>query len=122
VFVGRSTSRCWRDSGPFTLSGPDAPVLVGGGGSLGPPDAGGEVEIGYSLMDPFQHRGYATEMMVAIVEWIARDPRVTRIVAETDDANAPSQRLLGRLAFEAIGTGREPNSLRFARDIGPARS
>src|SRR5216110_2414704 len=44
---------------------PDAPVLVGGGGSLGPP-AGGEVEIGYSLMDEFQGAGYATEMMTAI--------------------------------------------------------
>jgi [ribosomal protein S5]-alanine N-acetyltransferase len=34
----------------------DAPVLVGGGGSLAPP-RDGEVEIGYSLMPNFQGRG-----------------------------------------------------------------
>jgi RimJ/RimL family protein N-acetyltransferase len=61
-------------------------------------------------------------MMTAILDWIAEDPRVTRIVAETDEGNAPSQRLLTRLGFVRVGTGREPNSLRFARDVGPPRS
>ncbi len=98
-----------------------APVLVGGGGSLGPPEAG-VVEIGYSLMPEFQGKGYATEMMAAIVDWIARDPRVERIVAETDAGNEPSRRLLGRLGFVEVGTGREPNSLRFAREVRGGRT
>jgi RimJ/RimL family protein N-acetyltransferase len=97
------------------------PTLAGGGGTLGPPEAG-QVEIGYSLMDEFQGRGYATEMMAAIIGWIGRDPRVTRIVAETDEANEPSRRLLERLGFAAVGTGREPKSLRFARDVDRPRS
>ena len=37
------------------------PVLVGGGGFLGPPQEG-IVQIGYSLLPEFQRRGYATEM------------------------------------------------------------
>lgn len=98
------------------------PVLAGGGGSLGPPDGEGEVEIGYSLMPEFQGHGYATELMAAIVDWIATDPRVERIVAETDAGNAPSRRLLARLGFEEFGTGREPNSLRFAREVRGGRT
>jgi ribosomal-protein-alanine N-acetyltransferase len=97
------------------------PVLAGGGGSLGPPE-GGHVEIGYSLIDAFQRRGYATEMMTAIIDWIGRDPRVSKVVAETDEANEPSRRLLARLGFEAVGTGREPRSLHFARDVDRPRS
>lgn len=100
---------------------PESPVLVGGAGGLGPP-RDGEVEIGYSLLPAFQRRGYATEMLTAILKWLARDPRVMRIVAETDYANGPSRRLLGRLGFEPIGAGREPSSLRFARDIAPGQS
>jgi ribosomal-protein-alanine N-acetyltransferase len=93
---------------------PDSPVLVGGGGTLGPP-IDGRVEIGYSLMPEFHGRGYATEMMAAVVEWIERDSRVRRIEAETAADNAPSRRLLDRLGFEESGPGREPETLRYRR-------
>lgn len=97
---------------------PDAPVLVGGGGSLGPP-VDGSAEIGYSLMPVFQNRGYATEMMAAINEWLAADPRVARITAETAVDNEPSQRVLARLGFAHVGPGREPGTLAFERSALP---
>jgi len=97
-----------------TSGEPDAPVLVGGGGTLGPP-VGGRAEIGYSLLPAYQGRGYATELMAAVIGWIERDPRVRRIEAETAADNGPSRRLLGRLGFGEAGPGREPQTLLFRR-------
>lgn len=91
----------------------DAPVLVGGGGSLGPP-ADGTVEIGYSLLPTYQGRGFATELVGAVVAWIGRDPRVHVITAETGADNEASLRLLARLGFEERGPGRAPGSLVYA--------
>jgi ribosomal-protein-alanine N-acetyltransferase len=93
-----------------------APVLVGGGGTIGPPQDG-SVEIGYSVLPAFQRRGYALEMMTAILGWIATDPRVRAITAETDADNAASRGLLSRLGFTETGPGREPGSLHYERPV-----
>lgn len=95
----------------------DAPVLVGGGGTVGPPQ-GGAVEIGYSLMPAFHHRGYATEMMAAVIDHVSSDARVERVTAETIADNGPSQRVLDRLGFHPVGPGREPGTLAFERPAG----
>lgn len=96
----------------------DAPVLVGSGGSLGPP-ADDTVEIGYSVSPAFQQRGFATEMMSAIVDWIGQDPRIELITAETTTDNVPSRRLLAHLGFREAGSGREPDTVEYTRS--PAR-
>jgi RimJ/RimL family protein N-acetyltransferase len=124
-FLERLEAAAGRDTGWYGYYGvalegvPDAPVLVGGGGTLGPP-ADGVVEIGYSLVPAFQGRGYATELVGAIVAWIAEDPRVSRITAETDAGNEPSRRLLARLGFVESGPGRDPGSRRYARELAAA--
>lgn len=92
----------------------DVPVLVGGGGSLGPPVDGG-VEVGYSLLPAFQRRGYATEMMSAIIEWIEHDGRVRSVRAETGSENVASRRLLSRLGFRDDGVGRESGAVVYKR-------
>jgi ribosomal-protein-alanine N-acetyltransferase len=93
----------------------DAPVLVGGGGCLGPP-VDGVVEIGYSVLPEFHRRGYAAEMMKAIIEWIGRDPRVRLVRAETDPENLASRTLLSRLGFREAGSGRESSSVAYAKE------
>jgi len=95
----------------------EAPVLVGGGGSLGPP-VEGDVEIGYSVLPAYQRQGYATELMTAVVDWLGRDPRVARITAETAAGNVPSRRLLSNLGFHEAGPGREPDGLVYIRTPG----
>lgn len=97
----------------------DAPVLVGGAGSLGPP-VDGDVEIGYSLLPAYQRLGFATEMLGAILGWVRRDPRVRRITADTAINNLPSRRLLARLGFREAGPGREPGSVVYeaGADVG----
>ena len=50
--------------------------LVGNGGYKGPPDAAGEVEIGYSIIPEEHRRGYASGAVNLLVQRAFRDPRV----------------------------------------------
>src|SRR4051812_9961256 len=52
----------------FTGGDAGLPVLVGGGGFLGPP-RDGVVKMGYSVLPQFQRQGYATEMVRGLVDW-----------------------------------------------------
>jgi RimJ/RimL family protein N-acetyltransferase len=92
--------------------GSDGPVLVAGGGFLGPPQDG-TVQIGYSVLAQFQGRGYATEMVRGLVRWAMGQPGVTRIVAETEWANPASVRVLRKAGFVPAGLATEPGGARL---------
>ncbi len=89
-----------------------SPVLIGSGGFLGPP-RDGAVEIGYSVLPQYQRRGYATEMVGALVRWSLGQTGVTRVVAETELANPASERVLANAGFAAAGHARVPGGSRF---------
>lgn len=95
-----------------------APILVGGGGSLGPPQ-GGAAEVGYSILPEFRRRGYGTEMMRAVVRWLCRDARVRVIRAQTDNDNVASRALLAGLGFSETQPGDEPNTMVFEHSCSP---
>ncbi|HKI05705.1 MAG TPA: GNAT family N-acetyltransferase [Thermoanaerobaculia bacterium] len=88
------------------------PVLVAGGGFLGPPE-GGAAQIGYSVLPQFQGLGYATEMVGGLVRWALGQPGVTHIVAETEWANPASVRVLTKAGFVPSGAATEPTGTRF---------
>ncbi len=96
--------------------GPRGDVLIGCGGFFGPPDAGGTVTAGYSVLDLYQGRGYATEALEALVEWAFRQPGAARVVADTFPDISASIRVLTKLGFEQAGEGAEPGSIRFRRE------
>lgn len=88
------------------------PVLVGGGGFLGPP-RGGSVQIGYSVLPQFQRRGYATELTIALVRWASAQPGVSRITAETEWENPASTRVLEKAGFVPAGPAAESGGMPF---------
>ncbi len=88
------------------------PVLGAGGGFIGPPSEG-EVKIGYSVLPQFQGRGYATEMVGALVRWAFAQPDVAHIAAETEWANPASVAVLAKLGFTAAGPSVDPDGTRF---------
>ncbi len=90
----------------------DVPVLVGGGGFLGPPE-GGVVRMGYSMLPQFQRRGYATEMVRGLIAWALAHPEVESIEAETEWANPASVRVLEKTGFLSTGPATEPGGSRF---------
>jgi len=92
----------------------DSPrTLVGAGGYFGPPDAEGTVEIGYSVLPEWQRRGYASEMVQALLDHAFTFANIKRVIAHTTAANPASISVLLRCGFHAEGAGREFGTLRF---------
>jgi RimJ/RimL family protein N-acetyltransferase len=88
-------------------------VLVGQGGYCGLPEDGA-VEIGYSLLEAHQKRGYATEAARALVERAFAFDDVHTVTAQTLPDLGPSIRVLERLGFRMVGAGSEEGAIRYA--------
>ncbi|MCO6009666.1 GNAT family N-acetyltransferase [Actinoallomurus purpureus] len=63
------------------------------------PGADGAVEIGYGLGGPWRSRGYGTEAIRGLLEWLGGPAAYRRVIAEVHEGNVPSRRLLERLGF-----------------------
>lgn len=88
-------------------------ALVGAAGYLGPPDPSGAVEIGYSVLPEWQRRGYASEIVEALVLRAVSQPGVRKVIAHTTLSNVGSAAVLSRCGFRQVGAGPEPGSVRF---------
>lgn len=78
-------------------------VAVGQIGTKGQPDAAGDIEIGYGINPSYWNRGYASEAVGALVEFLLDQPTVRRVLAETRTDNAASIRVLEKIGFARIG-------------------
>ena len=95
----------WR-SFWWIVRGSDRAVL-GSANFKAPPDAAGEVEIGYGLNARHEHNGYMTETVRALSAWALRQDGVRAVTALTETDNAASQRVLLRCGFEEAARGDE---------------
>jgi RimJ/RimL family protein N-acetyltransferase len=64
-------------------------------------------EIGYILGRAYWGKGYATEALTALIEYVFQTFSLHRIEADVDPRNAASIRLLERLGFQREGYLRE---------------
>lgn len=68
-------------------------LVIGEGGTFGPPDADGVIEIGYGLAKPYEGRGYEAELAAGVTELLIARPDVSRVVdtmtAAGPDAGPP---------------------------------
>jgi [ribosomal protein S5]-alanine N-acetyltransferase len=88
-------------------------VLVGAGGYLGTPSESGEVEIGLSVVPAWQGRGYATELVKALIANAFADPRVRKVIAHTTPQNLASCKVLEKSGFRSVGTNDGSDNIRF---------
>ena len=65
---------------------------------------GEDVELSYLFVPSAWGRGYATEAARAVLDHAAAAMALRRIIAETQEANAPSRRLLERLGMTRRAT------------------
>ncbi|WP_324731392.1 GNAT family N-acetyltransferase [Pseudomonas paeninsulae] len=77
--------------------------LVGSGGYFGPPDSNGVVEIGYSVLPEWQRRGFAKEIVSALVAHALSFEKTNSIIARTSPVNEASKRVLISSGFRETG-------------------
>ncbi|MBT8506907.1 hypothetical protein AZH53_00490 [Methanomicrobiaceae archaeon CYW5] len=82
-------------------------TLIGSGGITAIRGEPGTVGIGYSVLDAFQGRGYATEAVGALLPVIFELPGVVRIQATTSPDLPSSIRVLEKTGFIYAGTKEE---------------
>jgi ribosomal-protein-alanine N-acetyltransferase len=86
--------------------------IAGGLCFKGPPGTDGRVEVGYGIDADYQSRGLMTEALRAACCWALAQPEVSTVVAETEKANLPSQRVLEKIGFVPF---RETETIRWWR-------
>ena len=74
-------------------------TVVGSINLKGPPNADGDVEIGWGLNENARRKGYATEASAAVINWAINQRGVTSVSATIPDENYASQRLAARLGL-----------------------
>ena len=82
-------------------------ITVGGIGCAGLPDRSGQVMIGYFTDKKFEGRGYASEAVESLTNWIFENPSVRVIVADTLSDAPASQKVLQKNGFKPAGTVEE---------------
>ena len=88
-------------------------ILIGGVGACGLPDEEGKIVVGYSLLDQFHGRGYATEALQGFLDWARQDSRLRKVIADTFPHLTASIRVLEKNGFVRCGAGADEGSIRF---------
>lgn len=66
----------------------------------GCPNKLGEVIVGYGIEHKYRCKGYASEALKGLIEWIFINPKVEYVIADTEKANVPSQKVLEKVGAE----------------------
>lgn len=87
-------------------------TAIGTAGYKGPPDGSGTAEVGYSVLPGFQHRGFATEAVMALIgNAFAQGAR--RVIAETYPDLIASRRVMEKCGMTLEGPGSEGGTIRY---------
>lgn len=90
---------------------PEKSVLIGSGGLLAHDN--GTLEIGYSLLDAYHGRGYATEAVQSMMQWAFSSLKIDSIVAYTYPHLKASIRVLEKNGFILKGEGPEEGTIAY---------
>ena len=94
---------------PQSGGGPQG-TLIGAGGFKAPPDANGEVELGYAVVSSYQRRGLASEAVRGMLAFGFANPDVDVISAHTLVGLTPSIGVLDNTGFHYVGVAEDPDA------------
>lgn len=94
-------------------------LLLGDVGFKGPPDEEGRIEVGYGILEPFRSRGFATEAVLALIDWARLQPGVEEVTASSLIENRASARVLAKAGFSRLGVEEGVVSWRLAVSSRP---
>jgi ribosomal-protein-alanine N-acetyltransferase len=78
-------------------------LVIGSINLKGPPDADGDVEIGWGIAEAWRRRGFATEAASGVIEWALGQPGAKSLSATIADDNVVSQNLAAKLGIIRTG-------------------
>ena len=90
-------------------------MIVGAASFTGPPNAAGEVELGYQIVPAHRRRGLTVEGCAALVAWAFHDSATTAVIADCAQDNTASIRTLQKLGFTRDRAARERLHWRMPR-------
>lgn len=79
-------------------------ALVGYINFHAPPDERGRAELGYTVLEPYRRRGYATEAARAMMDWAMSISPIEAFVVSVSPLNQPSLAMAAVLGFQRIGS------------------
>lgn len=85
----------------------DNMAVIGDAGFKGKPNANGEVDIGYSIIEKEQKRGYGFETAKKLTDWAFSQQEVKFITASCLINNIASARILEKLGMQEISRNEE---------------
>ena len=74
----------------------------------------------YSVVPSARRRGFATEVVRALLAHAFAQPDVDEVVAHTSDENVASTRVLLRCGFSRVGAGPDPGSVAYRATRAPS--
>lgn len=92
-------------------------MIVGAASFTGPPNASGEVEIGYQIVPAHRRRGLTVEGCASLVAWAFHDSATTAVIADCAEDNIASIRTLQKLGFIHERSARERYYWRLPRPV-----
>jgi [ribosomal protein S5]-alanine N-acetyltransferase len=98
----------------MTLNSPR--TVIGTCGFKGVPDGSGCVEVGYSVLEQFRCRGFASEAVTALMT-LAFAGGASEVAAETFPSLAPSLRVMQKCGMSDVGEGSEPGTVRYSKRL-----
>lgn len=82
-------------------------IIVAELGFKGIPNNKGEIEIGYGTMPRQQSKGYMTEAVAGMIQWVSGRADVEYVLAETNENNHASIRVVQKNGFVQFAKKRE---------------
>lgn len=77
-------------------------AIIGGLCFHGEPNEVGEIEIGYGTDSSCRNKGFMTEAIGGLIQWIYKNKPVKSIIAETEKQNIASIKVLEKNGFKII--------------------
>jgi ribosomal-protein-alanine N-acetyltransferase len=87
--------------------------LIGALGAFSKGVPPSECEIGYSILTPFEGRGFATEGTRALIAYLRQDERINSIIAHTFPQLTGSIRVMEKCGLIFDGDGEEAGTIRY---------
>lgn len=78
--------------------------FIGRIGFHGLPNAKGQAELGYAVLEEHRRRGYASEAALAMMRWARERPGVRSFLVSISPTNTPSLAMAAKLGFRWIGS------------------